>query len=123
MLYYNNKLKPSAQEMRKHATPQENKLWYQFLRRHTCPFARQKTIGGFIVDFYCHSAKLIIELDGSQHYADDGKAYDDERTGMLENSGFRIIRFSNQDVDDRFQLVCEEIDRQITDTNPARHGR
>jgi very-short-patch-repair endonuclease len=67
MLPYNRKLKPLAQELRRNATPQENKLWYEFLRSHDIPFARQKTIEYYIVDFICPSRKLVIEIDGSQH--------------------------------------------------------
>jgi very-short-patch-repair endonuclease len=113
MLPYNRKLKPRAQELRKNATPQENKLWYEFLRKHPCPFARQKTIENYIVDFYCHSKKLVIEVDGSQHYAGDGLEYDQVRTNLLEGLGLRVMRFTNAEVIDSFGEVCAEIQAYI----------
>ena len=112
-LPYKGKLIPRAKELRKNATRQENHLWYDFLRTYPVRFQRQKTIGGFIVDFYCHYAKLVIELDGSQHYTDDGKAYDAERTSILEKYGLSIMRFSNNDIDNKFQAVCNMIDQKI----------
>lgn len=112
-LPYKGKLIPRAKELRKNATRQENHLWYDFLRTYPVRFQRQNTIGGFIVDFYCHYAKLVIELDGSQHYTDDGKAYDAERTSILEKYGLSIMRFSNNDIDNKFQAVCNMIDQKI----------
>ena len=112
-LPYKGKLIPRAKELRKNATRQENHLWYDFLRTYPVRFQRQKTIGGFIVDFYCHYARLVIELDGSQHYTDDGKAYDAERTSILEKYGLSIMRFSNNDIDNKFQAVCNMIDQKI----------
>ena len=112
-LPYKGKLIPRAKELRKNATRQENHLWYDFLRTYPVRFQRQKTIGGFIVDFYCHYAKLVIELDGSQHYTDDGKAYDAERTSILEKYGLSIMRFSNNDIDNKFQAICNMIDQKI----------
>ncbi len=67
-LEYNKKLIPRAKELRKNMTKQENHLWYDFLRIYPVRFQRQKTIDNYIADFYCHKAKLIIELDGSQHF-------------------------------------------------------
>ena len=112
-LPYKGKLIPRAKELRKNATRQANHLWYDFLRTYPVRFQRQKTIGGFIVDFYCHYAKLVIELDGSQHYTDDGKAYDAERTSILEKYGLSIMRVSNNDIDNKFQAVCKMIDQKI----------
>ena len=90
-LKYNGKLIPNAKELRKNATKQETHLWYDFLRSYPVRFQRQKTISGFIVDFYCHKAKLIIELDGSQHYTDEGMAYDEERTQILNQYNLQVI--------------------------------
>lgn len=112
-LFYNGKLIQRAKELRKNATPQENRLWYEFLRVHPIRFQRQKTIGSFIVDFYCHKAKLAIEIDGSQHYTEEGMAYDRERDAVLSALGVQILRFSNADVEQHFQAVCEEIDRLV----------
>ena len=113
MLPYNRKMKPRAQELRKNATPQENKLWYEFLRKHPCPFTRQKTIDNYIVDFLCHSKKLVIEIDGSQHYTDDGMEYDQIRTDLLGSAGLRIMRFTNAEIDNFFDRVCKTIQDYI----------
>ena len=113
MLKYNHKLKQRAKEMRKHATPQENKLWYNFLRRHPCPFLRQKPIDNYIVDFLCHSKKLVIEIDGNQHYTTDGIEYDSIRTNILENLGLSVLRFTNTEIDSSFREVCETIRKYL----------
>ena len=112
-LKYNGKLIPRAKELRKNATKQENHLWYDYLRHYPIRFQRQKTIAGFIVDFYCHKAKLVIELDGSQHYTDEGLAYDKERTQILSKYDLEVLRFSNLDIDKNFKGVCASIDKTI----------
>lgn len=112
-LPYKNKLIPRAKELRKNATRQENHLWYDFLRSYPVRFQRQKTIDSFIVDFYCHAAKLVIELDGSQHYTDQGLAYDAERTQILSKYKLTVLRFSNLDIDRNFQSVCEMIHQTV----------
>ena len=109
MLPYNRELKSRAQELRKKATPQENKLWYRFLRKHPGHFTRQKTIGNYIVDFLCPSKKLVVEIDGSQHYTDDGLAYDQVRSEFLESLGLHVLRFTNKEVDSSFDSVCRAI--------------
>ena len=78
-LPYEKKRIPLAKQLRKDQTPWERKLWYDFLRTCPCRFQRQKTIGPYIVDFYCAAARLAIELDGSQHYEDQGQAADRRR--------------------------------------------
>ncbi|MCL2368249.1 MAG: endonuclease domain-containing protein, partial [Oscillospiraceae bacterium] len=102
-----------AQELRRNATPQENKLWYEFLRKHPCPFARQKPIDSYIVDFLCHSKKLVIEIDGSQHFTDEGLEYDRIRSDLLESLGLHVIRFTNIQIDTSFHAVCVEIQKYI----------
>ena len=106
-------MKPRAQEMRKNATPQENKLWYMFLREHACPFTRQKTIDSYIVDFLCPSKKLVIEIDGNQHYTDDGLEYDRVRTELFESMGLHVMRFTNAEIDTSFAKVCAAIQNYI----------
>ena len=91
-------------------TPEERHLWYDFLRDYPIKFNRQKIIGKYIVDFYSAKAKLIIELDGSQHYEDDGILKDNERTKFLEAYGFTIIRIPNNEIKQNFSGVCEYID-------------
>lgn len=105
-----NSLLENARKLRREMTPHERKLWYLFLRNYPVKIYKQRIIGKFIVDFYCASAKLIIEIDGSQHYEDQGMAYDRERTAFLESLGLTVIRFSNRDIDREFSAVCEQID-------------
>lgn len=112
-LYYNKKLIPNAKSLRKTMTKQEKHLWYDFLSKHPIRFQRQKTIDNFIADFYCFKAKLIIEIDGSQHYTEQGQAYDIERTAILERYGLRVLRFTNKDVDMNFEAVCNTINMHI----------
>lgn len=105
----NKNLKKNAQALRKSMTKEEALLWYQFLCRSEFRFRRQYIIGNYIVDFYCHQAKLVVELDGSQHYTQEEQEYDQRRTAYLEQQGIKVIRFSNLDVLRRFHDVCEEI--------------
>ena len=110
MIYKHNKtLVPLARTLRKNMTKQERKLWYEFLRTAPVRFQRQKVIGNYIVDFYCAEAKLVIELDGSQHYNDDGIAHDQERDTYLSGLGLTVKRYSNADVETRFEGVCEDV--------------
>ena len=108
----NSKLE-KAKALRRDMTPHERKLWYLFLRRYPVKIYKQRIIGPFIADFYCASAKLVIEIDGSQHYDDDGAAYDLERTAYLESYGLRVIRYSNREIDREFPVVCQQIDSII----------
>ena len=91
-------------------TPHERKLWYLFLRIYPVKFFKQRIIGSYIVDFYCSSAKLVIEIDGSQHYDIQGMEYDAHRSAFLESFGLKVVRFSNRDIDRNFSSVCEQID-------------
>ena len=112
-LEYKKMMIPRAKELRKPMTKQERNLWYDFLKDYSPRFQRQKTIGSYIVDFYCHKAKLVIELDGSQHYEEHAKAYDNERTRFLEAAGLDVIRFPNAAVDHDFEGVCTVIHQTI----------
>ena len=109
-----------AQQLRKHATKEENHLWYDFLRTHPIQFLRQKPFGPYVVDFYCHKAKLAIELDGSQHYEKEGMRKDAERTEYLWNrENVRILRFTNLDVNQNFEGVCTAIDLALAEALPS----
>lgn len=112
-LPYKHELIPRAKKLRKNATRQEQHLWYDFLSSYPVRFQRQKTVNRFIVDFYCHKARLVIELDGSQHYEDQGIAYDQERDAILAGMGLKILRFSNLEVDRAFSAVCTVIDQTV----------
>lgn len=112
-LNYNKKNIPLAKSLRKNATPQEKHLWYDFLSKYAVRFQRQKAIDNFIADFYCHKAKIIIEIDGSQHYTEDGEKKDEFRTEVLEGYGLKIIRFTNRHINTNFRGVCEYIDAVV----------
>jgi very-short-patch-repair endonuclease len=110
---YRRDLIPIAREMRHKATKQEQHLWYDFLRNHPAHFRRQKVISGFVVDFYCAKAKLVVEIDGRQHYGTDYLEYDNERTEVLKAYGISVIRFSNSAIDNSFDFVCAYIDKTV----------
>ena len=112
-LPYQRDLILRAKELRKAATRWENHLWYDFLRTYPVRFQRQKTIRRFIVDFYCHQAKLAIELDGSQHHTEQGSAYDTERDAVLSGLGIQILRFTNWQIEQEFPCVCAAIDQAV----------
>ena len=94
-------------------TKEERHLWYDFLRNYPVRFLRQKVLGKYIADFYCAGAKLVIELDGSQHYDDENMEKDAERTAFLESYGLRVIRIPNNEVNRNFRGVCEYIDAAV----------
>ena len=112
-LDYNKKNITLAKNLRRSATPQENHLWYDFLSKYKVRFQRQKAIGDFIADFYCHKAKLVIEIDGIQHSTPQGKAKDEFRTEILCEHGLRVVRFTNYQIDANFNGVCEYIDAMV----------
>ena len=102
-----------AKELRKNMTKEERHLWYDFLRDYPVKFIRQKILGKYIVDFYCAKANIVIELDGSQHYEDEGIENDKKRTMYLEQYGISVIRISNLDVLKNFEGVCMYIDKKV----------
>lgn len=112
-LDYNEKNIILAKHLRKNATPQEKRLWYDFLSKYEIRFQRQKAIDHFIADFYCHMAKLVIEIDGSQHGSEEGIKKDKFRTEILEGYDLKVIRFSNHQIDTHFSEVCEYIDAVV----------
>ena len=112
---YNNKHIEQSRELRKNMTEQERRLWYCFLRKCPIKIYRQRPIGNYIADFYCSKAKTVIEIDGSQHYTDEGMNYDENRTNAINEFGVEVIRFSNYDVNTNFEGVCMEIDKVISD--------
>lgn len=109
----NNKMLPVARRLRREKTPQEKTLWYQFLRSYPVKIYKQRIIESFVVDFYCAEARLVIELDGLQHYTEQGKAYDEERSQILREYGLKVLRFSNCEVEQQFNAVCEKIHQEI----------
>ena len=106
----NRELVPLARNLRKEMTREERKLWYQFLRHYPVRFYRQKVLGKYIADFYCAKAKLVIELDGSQHYEEQGQEKDAFRTQYLEGYELEVIRIANNQLTENFEGVCTYID-------------
>ncbi len=108
-------------------TKEERHLWYDFLKSLPLTVHRQKVLGKFIVDFYIASAKLVIELDGSQHYEDAHLLRDGQRDSYLQSIGCTVLRYSNGDVNQRFSSVCEDImthlqlteDKNTSSVSPA----
>ena len=87
-----------AREMRKEQTPEEGKLWHLYLKKLEPRFTRQKIIGPYIVDFYCPKLKLVIEIDGEQHYLEENVAYEKRREDYFQKEGYKILRFYNSDI-------------------------
>ncbi len=102
-------LQCNARKLRNEMTKQERHLWFDFLRTFDIQFYRQKVIENFIVDFYCSRAKVIVELDGGQHFDDEGLSSDQKRDARLNTLGYEILRFTNYEVDHNFFEVCEAI--------------
>ncbi len=109
----NPKLRKNAQKLRCEMTKEERRLWYDFLKQLPVTVNRQKVIGRYIVDFYCASANLVIELDGSQHYESEGVTSDRERDHTLNQLGITVVRYSNDDVNRNFNGVCADLLRQL----------
>ena len=107
------KRRRSSQALRRNMTREERHLWYDFLKTYPIPIHRQYSFGEYIVDFYCHKAKLVLELDGSQHCEPEKQEYDRNRTVYLEKEGLYVLRISNRDVTGQFRAVCEAVDNAI----------
>lgn len=105
----NAKLSASARALRRNMTKEERHLWYDFLKGLPLMVHRQKVIGKYIVDFYIADAKLVIELDGSQHYEQKGRVHDEGRDAYLNAIGLTVLRYSNADINRNFRAVCEDI--------------
>ena len=110
---HSKNLVSNAKSLRKNMTKEERHLWYDFLRSYDVRFLRQKIIGRYIVDFYCPQAKIVVELDGSQHYEPMGIEKDTERTLYLQQYDITVIRIPNNEVMCNFRGVCEYIDLQV----------
>ena len=110
---HNIELTANARIPRKNMTKEERHLLYDFLRNYPEKFTRQKVLGKYIADFYCAKANIVIELDGSQHYEDEGLINDEKRTEYLKQYGIKVIRISNLDVLKNFEGVCMYIDNEV----------
>ena len=110
---YNKALVPRAKDMRREMTQQERRLWYDFLREYPLRFRRQSVIYQYIADFYCDRAKLVIEVDGSQHAQPGAREYDRIRTLTLESIELAVLRFTNAEVEKDFANVCKMIEQAV----------
>ena len=110
---HNKQLVPLAKQLRKEMTKEERHLWYDFLRSYPVRFSRQKVLGKYIADFYSAEAKLVIELDGSQHYEANALQRDADRTAFLKGYDLTVIRIPNNEVSRNFRGVCEYIDAAV----------
>ena len=122
-LPYSRKLIQRAKELRKHMTGAECKIWYAFLRKLNPKFLRQRPIDLFIVDFYCPTCKLVIEIDGDSHFSEFGKGRDAERTQILEEYGLRVIRYTNRQIFDEFKEVKEDIQKHVALRLDVKRGK
>ncbi len=112
----NSKLTANARALRTNMTKEEKKLWYECLRLLPYKVHRQYVIGVYIVDFYCAAAKIVIELDGAQHYEEDAEKYDAERDAFLRSQGLNVLRYTNIEVHQNFKGVCEDIWNRLPPT-------
>jgi len=110
---HNRNLVPFAKNLRKNMTKEERHLWYDFLQDYPIRFSRQKVLGKYIVDFYSAHAKIVVELDGSQHYTSAGEMRDFYRSEFLFGYGLRVLHFSNKEVNENFAGVCHCIDTEV----------
>jgi len=107
-----------AKQLRRNMTKEERHLWYDFLRDYPIHFYRQRILDNYIADFYCPQAKLVIELDGSQHYEPESKLKDAVRTEKIARLGITVVRFPNNLLFSRFREVCEYIDLLVCGEMP-----
>jgi very-short-patch-repair endonuclease len=119
---YNRVSLEKSRGLRKNMTRQERRLWYEFLRNYPVKFYRQRSIDWYIVDFYCSKARLVIELDGSQHTEKDAVEYDRLRTEVLEKYGLEVLRFTNIEIDKQFDSVCTVIDQKVGEQLQGKSG-
>jgi len=115
---YNPDLKELARNLRLNMTPAEKKLWYNYLRDFRYRVLRQKPIDNYIVDFYCPKLQLVIEIDGESHYTEKAKINDVKRTQTINSYGLKEIRFTNIEILENLEGVCEIIENLSKRKNP-----
>jgi len=112
---YQLKLKTPSRALRRDPTQAERKLWYEFLRDLPEKFTRQKPVGSYIADFYCSRLRLVIEVDGDSHFTAQGERSDARRTAALQGHKLRVIRFTNAEVMQQFEAVCQRIEQAVAE--------
>ncbi len=115
---YNPKLNERAKELRKNMTKAEKKIWFDFLRGLPFTFQRQKVLDNYIADFYCSKMQLVIEIDGDSHFSNDSIEYDKIRTSILNGYGLQVKRYTNSDIYNNFDFVCNEVLGMLEDVKP-----
>ena len=110
---HNKDLTESAKILRNNMTKEEKHLWYDYLRKCPVKFSRQKVLGKYIADFYSAEAKMVIELDGSQHYEKENRIYDEKRTEFLKEYDLKVIRIPNCEINNNFEGICRYLDKKI----------
>ena len=113
MIPYNKKLVEVARELRKNMTPEERRLWYDFLKRLPLNVRRQHNIENYIVDFYIAEKKVVIEVDGRQHLSREHILADTERDSALSSWGITVLRYSNASINNNFRDVTSDILEKI----------
>ena len=106
---HSKSLTVNAKKLRREMTPEEKTLWYQYLKTFPYTVHRQKVILNYIVDFYIHSHKIVIELDGRQHLTAENKAEDEKRDQELAELGITVLRYPNRMIHHDFYMVCVDI--------------
>ena len=107
--YSNPRLTENAQSLRRNMTKEEKHLWYDCLKNLPITVKRQKVFGKYIADFYIPKAKIVIELDGAQHYSEEGEKADAARNDYFVKNGFTVLRYTNRQIQQEFKNVCEDI--------------
>ena len=116
MLPFNKNLKEKARKLRRNMTLAEKKIWYQLLARdqlYGLRFLRQKPIDQYVVDFYCHKLKLVIEVDGESHLSADAMEYDEQRTKVLNAYGIEVVRYTNEEILNHFEDVVIDLKNRV----------
>ena len=116
---HNAALTGNARRLRREMTKEERHLWYDYLKDFPVMVHRQKVMGSYIVDFYIASAKLVIELDGSQHYEPEHQQKDNDRDAWLQKQGIDVLRIPNNEINCNFRGVCEEIWNRVFPEKPS----
>ena len=111
--FYNKDINNIAKTLRKQMTRQERHLWYNFLRNYYVKVYRQRTIDNYVADFYCPAAKLVVELDGGQHYTEKKMLDDEHRSLIINQYGIHVVRIPNNEIDNNFYSVCTYLDSII----------
>ncbi len=117
-LPYNKKLTDRARELRRNMTQAEQKIWDEFLKHLPLRILKQRPIDNYIADFYCASLKLVIEIDGAIHNNDEQIGYDEVRTKIFEGYGLRVIRFTNDEILNNFEIVCSSLSEILIPPDP-----